>query len=46
MHFTIVYAYTVKQYLRREQLIMEDLEGLVDSAEVRFYCTVDHDRII
>lgn len=34
MNFSIAYAYTVKQILRRELLYAEDLEGIVCAAEV------------
>lgn len=34
MNFAIAHAYTVKQCLRREQLNANDLEGIVDVAEV------------
>lgn len=35
MNFSIGYAYTVKQILRRERLFAEDLEGIIDADEVR-----------
>lgn len=34
MNFSIAYAYTVKQILRRERLVAEDLDGIVDAEEV------------
>ena len=34
MNFSIAYAYAVKQILRRERLFADDLEGIVDAAEV------------
>lgn len=37
MNFSIAFAYTVKQCLRREQLHAEDLHGIVDPAEVKGY---------
>lgn len=36
MNFAIAYAYIVKQILRREPINTEDLEGLVDAAEVMY----------
>lgn len=35
MNFSIAYAYAVKQILRQELLVAEDLEGIVSAAEVR-----------
>lgn len=34
MNFAIAHAYTVKQCLRREQLNANDLDGIVNAAEV------------
>lgn len=34
MNFAITFAYTVKQILRRERLNADDLEGIIDPAEV------------
>lgn len=34
MHFAMAFAYIVKQYLRREAVDAEHLEGIVDAAEV------------
>ncbi|CAN0060947.1 unnamed protein product [Pylaiella littoralis] len=50
MNFSIAYAYAVKQILRQELLVAEDLEGIVSAAEVEhinglampvmpYYCT-------
>eukprot|EP00752_Nemacystus_decipiens_P011975 g10615.t1 len=50
MNFSIAYAYAVKQILRRERLVAEDLDGIVDAGEVErmnnlsmpvvpYYCT-------
>ena len=37
MNFAVAFAYTVKKVLRREPLRAEDLEGIVDPAEVRAF---------
>lgn len=36
MNFSVVYAYTVKQVLRRELLYAEDLKGIISATEVRY----------
>jgi len=35
MNFSIVYAYAVKQILRRERLFAQDLEGIIEEPEVQ-----------
>lgn len=35
MNISITFAYVVKQILRREQLFADEMEGVIDAAEVR-----------